>query len=161
MNGRRTSTALLLTVLLGAAIALRPQQPVTIERVAWLAGCWEQRSARGTVEEHWMAPRGRTMVSMGRTIRGDSLFEYEQIILREKNGRLEYEAHPSGQAVAAFTSTIVDDTSVVFENLQHDFPQRVGYIRRGGDSLIGYVEGPRNGQNRRIPFPYARVTCGR
>lgn len=136
------------------------QDTISINRVAWLTGCWESRSPRDTVEEQWMAPRGRTMIGMGRTIRGDSLFEFEQIVLRERDGRLVYEAHPSGQARASFTSTTVTDSSVVFENLQHDFPQLVGYDRRGTDSLIAWIEGPRGGQMRRIPFPYARVRCG-
>jgi len=47
---------------------------------------------------------------------------------------------------------------VVFENLQHDFPQRVGY-KRDGDALLAWIEGPRNGQTRRIEFPYRKVGC--
>ena len=153
--------ALTTLVSVGATAAgLEAQQPVTIARAAWLAGCWEQRSARGTIEEQWMAPRGRTMIGSGRTIRGDSLFEFEQIVLRERGGQLLYEAHPSGQAGTTFTSTAADDTSLVFENPQHDFPQKVGYLRRGVDSLVAFIEGPRNGQTRRITFTYARVTCG-
>ena len=107
-----------------------------------------------------MAPRGRTMIGSSRTIRGDSLFEFEQIVLRERGGQLLYEARPSRQATTTFTSTAVDDTSLVFENPQHDFPQKVGYQRRGADSLVAFIEGPRNGQTRRIIFPYSRVTCG-
>lgn len=53
----------------------------------------------------------------------------------------------------------VADRDVVFENQQHDFPQRVGY-KRDGDSLVGWIEGPRNGQNRRIEVPCHRVACG-
>ena len=51
------------------------------------------------------------------------------------------------------------DSMGVVENLAHDFPQRVGYRRLGGDSLIGWIEGTRDGRARRIDFPYARVAC--
>lgn len=75
-----------------------------IARVAWLEGCWEAASRKRTVEENWMAPRGGSMLGVSRTVRGDSLLEYELVVLREEAARLVYEAHPSGQPVAAFHS---------------------------------------------------------
>jgi len=110
------------------------------------------------VEEHWMAPRGGAMLGLGRTVRGERLVEYEFVVIRDDNGRLAYEAHPSGQAPAVFLAETVGDTSVVFANPQHDFPQRVGY-RREGDSLNAWVEGTSKGQVRRVDFPYRRVPC--
>ena len=123
-------------------------QSTKVEQVAWLAGCWEDSTAQRTVEEQWMAPRGHTMLSAGRTTRGDTVVAYEMVLIREQGGQLAYEAHPSGQPSAVFLSRAVSENEVVFENLQHDFPQRVGY-RRDGDSLRGWVEGPRNGQIRK------------
>lgn len=129
-----------------------------IQRVAWLAGCWEMSSNGRTVEEHWMAPRGKNMLNAGRTMKGDTLVEFEQVVLREEGDRLAYEAHPSGQASAVFLSKSVGDGSVVFENLEHDFPQRVGYDRKA-ETLVGWIEGTRDGKTRRIEFPYKRVPC--
>jgi uncharacterized protein DUF6265 len=134
-------------------------QGADIERLAWLQGCWQSASPGRVVEENWMAPRGRSMVGVGRTIRGDSLIEYELVLLRQQRGMLTYEAHPSGQSAATFTTHVVTDSMVVFDNPAHDFPQRVGYRRSGADSLIAWVEGTRQGRARRLDFPYARVTC--
>jgi hypothetical protein len=72
---------------------------------------------------------------------------------------LAYEAHPSGQPSAVFLSTTVTGSTVVFENLQHDFPQRVGYERKGSDRLLAWIEGTQNGQIRRVDFPYRRSAC--
>ena len=146
-------------IALAGASALQPARG--IQRAAWLAGCWEAQSAQRTIEEHWMAPRGRTMLGMGRTVRGDSSVESEMITLREHGDRLAYEAHPSGQSVATFLSTAVTDTSIVFENPKHDFPQRVGYERRGADSLLAWIDGTMAGRNRRVDFRYSRANCGR
>ena len=134
-------------------------QSTRVEQVAWLAGCWEDSTAQRTVEEQWMAPRGHTMLSAGRTTRGDTVVAYEMVLIREQGGQLAYEAHPSGQPSAVFLSRTISENEVVFENLQHDFPQRVGY-RRDGDSLRAWIEGPRNGQTRRVEFRYRRVACG-
>jgi hypothetical protein len=96
---------------------------------------------------------------MGRTVRGDSLVEYEVVVIRERENALVYEAHPSGQTPATFTATTVSDSAVVFENPSHDFPQKVGYRRAGPDSLMGYIEGSIGGRQRHIEFPYARARC--
>jgi len=146
---------LLVSATLLAASTLASAQ---IGRVAWLAGCWSLSSGERSVDEQWMAPRVASMQGMSRTVRGDKLVAYEFVMLRERGELLDYEVSPSAQARTVFTSTSITDSSVVFENLQHDFPQRVAY-RRNGDQLLAWIEGPRNGQMRRIEYPYQRVAC--
>ena len=130
-----------------------------VERVAWLQGCWHTSSSHRIVEEQWTAPRGRSMLGVARTLRGDSLVEYELVVVRERAGVLTYQAHPSGQASAVFTAQRVSDSLVVFENAVHDFPQRVGYHRVRSDSLLAWIEGSVRGTARRIEFPYTRTSC--
>ena len=139
--------------------AAQEKPAIAIDRVAWLQGCWESVSPQRTVEEHWLSPRGRSMIGVGRTVRGDRLVEYELVVLREQDGQLAYQAHPSGQPSAVFLSRTVGDGEVLFENPTHDFPQRVGYRRDGPDALLAWIEGTRNGQIRRVEFPYRRVAC--
>jgi hypothetical protein len=132
----------------------------SVEQVEWLTGCWQYVNGDRVVEEQWMAPRGHTMISTGRTTERDRLAEYELVLIREQNGQLAYESHPSGQPSAVFLSRRVGENEVLFENLQHDFPQRIGY-RRDGNSLRAWIEGLRSGQNKRVEFPYTRVPCGK
>ena len=145
-------------ILLAGVVAMRPQQPMTVNRLAWLAGCWEQRTARGAIHCSSTVPRGRSMLGVSRTIRGDSMSTHEFLMIRERAGVVAYHANPAGQAPAVFPAIHLDDTSVVFEDRQHDFPQRIGYTRRA-DSLLAWIEGTRNGQVRRIPYPYAKTAC--
>ena len=99
------------------------------------------------------------MLGTGRTVRDGKTVEYEFVVVREENGQLAYEAHPSGQPSAVFRASAVDAARVVFENPEHDFPQRVGYERRGADSVLAWIDGKQNGESRRIEFPYTRVPC--
>jgi len=153
-----------IAVLLSVGVALTgfspvfAQAPSSIDRVAWLHGCWQTSGSPAFVEEQWMAPRGGTMIAMGRTVRDGKTTEYELVVLREQDGRLAYEAHPSGQPPAVFLSREITDKSVVFENAEHDFPQRVGY-RRSESGLAAWIEGTLKGQMRRVDFNYARVPC--
>ena len=153
---------LIYVLALGAQLAAAPQPtaaPASIETVRWLQGCWQSGSADRVVEEYWTAPRGKSMLGMGRTVRGDTLVEYESVLIQEQDGRLAYKARPSGQPAATFLASTATDSDVVFENPQHDFPQQVGYRRDGADGLVGWIGGVRDGQPRRVEFPYRRVAC--
>lgn len=136
-----------------------PASGERIEAAAWISGCWARRSAQTVTEEQWMAPRGGAMVGMSRTVRDGKLVEYEFIRLFEREGKLVYQAMPSRQAPAEFTSTAVSDTLMIFENLAHDFPQRIIYRRRGADSLVARIEGPGPGGPRGVDFRFARDAC--
>lgn len=147
------------TIALVVALAAAPVS-TGVDQVAWLSGCWESVTPQRTIEEQWMAPRGKSMLGIGRTVRGEALVEYELVLIREDSGRLAYQAHPSGQPSAVFLSREIGASRVVFENLEHDFPQRVGYERTGPDALTAWIEGTRDGTTKRIEFPYRRGSCG-
>jgi hypothetical protein len=153
------AVSLVIVWALGLQAAVVPSRAAGVARVAWLQGCWESVNGQRVVEEQWSAPRGTNMLGMGRTLDGDRLVEYELIVLREEGSTLAYEAHPSGQPSAVFVARTIGASSVVFENLEHDFPQRVGYQRDTADELLAWIEGERGGQVRRVEFHYHRAAC--
>ncbi len=153
----RAQTTLTTFVLMAAAAAgLRGQ---AIEPPAWLAGCWETRTGNRESLEMWMPPAGGLMLGASRTIVGGAVREYEQVMIQVEGGKLVYTATPSGQRTASFSSTSVTDSSFSVENLQHDFPQRIMYRRRGTDSLIARIEGPGSTGTRGFDFPMRRTAC--
>ena len=148
--------ALLLLAVFGAAPGA---QTASIKDAAWLQGCWEQRDGDRVVEERWMPPRAGSMLGVGRTTRADKLIEHEYVVLTERDGRLAYEAHPSGQATATFLSKPIAGRELVFEDAAHDFPQRVGYKNTGPGQLLAWIEGTSGGKTRRIESAYRLVNC--
>ena len=134
-------------------------QTSSINDVAWLHGCWELREGDRVVEERWTSPRAGSMLGVGRTTRGAKLIEHEFILLTERDGRLAYQAHPSGQATTTFMSRPISGREVVFEDPTHDFPQRVGCKSTGPGQLLAWVEGTSAGKARRIEFAYRLVNC--
>lgn len=142
-----------------AAAPVAAQAPASIAQAAWLGGCWQTVRGKTTIEEQWMAPAAGSMVGMGRTLREGRLDDYELMIIRAKDGRVDYEAHPMMQPTAVFTATVVSDTLLQFENPRHDFPKLVAYIRRGNDSLVARIAaGPAKG-DQQVLFNYARIAC--
>ena len=106
-----------------------------------------------------MGIRAGSMLGMARTTSSKGLVEYELTLIREKEGKILFEAHPSGQAAAVFTATSANTDSVIFEAPQHDYPQVVGYRRWGQDSVIAWIDGKEGDKRQRIEFPYRRVSC--
>lgn len=124
-----------------------------IARAAWLAGTWEMGEPGDLTEEHWLAPRGNAMIAVSRTVAGGRLAWFETVVLRETPTGLVYEAHPSGQPGGAFPAVTVTDSLLVFENLEHDFPQRIGYRRTVGGGVEAWIEGG----GKRVEFPYRKA----
>jgi len=130
-----------------------------VRTAGWLAGCWEVRGGARVTTEMWMAPAGGLMLGASRTVVRDTTREFESLRLSIRDGKLTYTAIPSRQAETSFTAILVSDTSLVFENLAHDFPQRIIYRRVGADTVVARIEGPRDGQTRGINFPMRKIGC--
>jgi hypothetical protein len=150
-----------LVLATGSVEANRPVAATNppIDQLSWLAGCLEMRSGDRLVEENRMAPRQGSMLGMGRTTTSKGLIEFELTLIREKEGRIVFEAMPSGQPKAVFTAVAAGRDSVVFAAPEHDYPQIVGYRRQGADSVIAWIDGKAEGTRRRVEFPYRRLPC--
>ena len=158
-NGRRWRGATAAVLLLLVSQPAAAQARATIRHAAWLAGCWATRHGSATIEEQWMAPSGGSMLGMGRTIREGRLDDYELMLIRVQDGRVDYEAHPMMQPTAIFTATVVSDTLLQFENPRHDFPRLIAYQRRGADSIVARIAAGPSPGDKQVLFPYQRVTC--
>ena len=150
----RVLAALLIALLAGTAAA----QP-TAAQVGWLAGCWAATDAEPGSGEQWTAPAGGLMLGVARTLKRDKPPSHEFMQIRDTAQGLVLIALPSGQKETTFTVQQIDARSVTFENLAHDFPQRVIYASGDADTLEGRIEGLRNGQLRTVRYPMKRTRC--
>ena len=160
MNTSIAASLIVLAFAAGTQAGTPTMTPVAegdVERLAWLSGCWTQPRTNGLVEEQWMTPRGGSMLGMSRTVIGGKTVEYEFLRIAVVGNALAYVAKPSGQAEATFPVKSIDDGVVVFENLAHDFPQRIIY-RRTADGVTARIEGTVKGELRGRDFPYSRCS---
>jgi len=151
---------LLLCFLLLSGAALAEEKAFTINDLAWLKGCWSlNRNGRETTE-HWLKPAGGIMLGISRTVADGKTLEFEFTQIRqEANGEIFFIAKPSGQPEATFKMSKGSANEVIFENPQHDFPQRVIYRRQGDGSLLGRIEGVSKGKEKSVDFPMTRARC--
>lgn len=131
-----------------------------IDRLAWLSGCWAAQNAEEGSIEYWSSPAGGVMLGASKTVKDGKTVAHEFIQIRAlDSGKLAYVAKPSGQAEATFTLASVSDREFVFENPQHDFPQRISYRLVRPGELLARIEGTHSGKQRTIDYPMRKVTC--
>ena len=142
-------------------LALQPPAPppggAELARLSWMAGCWIQKTPNGEIQEQWMAPGGGIMMGMSRTIADGRTASYETLrIAPMVSGTLAYIASPSGQPQTTFPLKSASTSEVVFENLAHDFPQRIIYRRGGEDTITARIEGLVGGRLQGQEFDFKR-----
>lgn len=127
--------AALPTLMLALALA----GPATVADLVWMTGRWESLSGQRWTEEQWSEPRGGVMLGFSRSGSGDALREWEQIRLAPGEGGVPtYFASPGGRPPVAFRLVRSEGTSATFENPDHDFPQRIRYVRTG-DTMVATI----------------------
>jgi hypothetical protein len=100
------------------------------------------------------------MLGMSRTVRGGAMVAFEFLrIAEDEDGKVVLVASPSGQRTATFALQSLSQDEVVFEDPDHDFPQRVIYRRMPGKLLTGRIEGIVNGAARSVDFPMKKADC--
>lgn len=121
----------------------------------FLIGCWQAEGRGTTVLEVWSRPLGGMMLGHSQTERAGKPAAYEYLRIEPREGALVYIPTIKRQETV-FTAVKVTPAEVVFENLAHDFPQRIIY-RATPDGLAARVESAdgKKGMN----YPYKRVAC--
>lgn len=127
---RRSLLGLVLLVAAASAVTAAAAELASLD---WLLGNWQRTGmAAGTSgAEHWRRQAG-VLEGEGRSYRQGELRFQERLRIIDDGGQLYYVADVAGNpAPVRFALVAQGVQSVVFENLQHDFPQRIAYQRNG------------------------------
>jgi len=82
---------------------------------------------------------------------------FEFLRIEEREGGLVYMASPRGRDATPFKMAELEPRKVVFENPEHDFPQRVMYWLEGEDTLHARIEGTNQGRAGASEWAWKRV----
>ena len=144
-------------------VCVSGQNKVTsIADLGGMAGCWERRddAKKLLITEQWMSPAGTSILGIGRTVKDGKTTGWEYMRIEKRDDGLYFVSRPKENAEDTSFKLIRSTASeFVFENTEHDFPQRVIY-KLQGEKMTGRIEGTMNGKERGIDFPYVKVKCG-
>jgi len=131
-------------------------QSGTIDEMTWVLGTWQGSIGKMKVIEIWTQVNDLTLEGKNFTISGEDTVAFEYMQFHQTGKHLNFIASPGGKAPTLFTLIKAEGSQWIFENKEHDFPQRVAY-RLKDSMLIAYIEGPENEEIKRIVFKMVRV----
>lgn len=136
--------------------ATADDEPVSVATLTWLVGTWVHEEGEFTSEHIWIEPRGQVMLGIQRDTRAGQTRHVEFIEIRERSDGLVYHVYPIGQTPTDFRLVWADERRAVFENPEHDYPQRILYWIEGEDTLVARIEGKVDGQIRGSEWRWSR-----
>lgn len=137
--------SLALAVMAASLLQAAPAPAPSLDQLSWMTGSWTSGPGARETEEHWTAPKGGSMIGMSRTVKGDTMVEFEFLRIEARPDGIFYLASPGGRPATPFRLKESSKEKAVFENPEHDFPQRILYWRKEA-SLCARIEGTRNGK---------------
>ncbi|MDQ1351293.1 MAG: hypothetical protein QG657_1595 [Acidobacteriota bacterium] len=127
----------------------------------WLVGQWQGQVNEATYYESWIQSRQDTLEGSASMVDRSGKTTFSEKLRLEKIGsHIVYIASVNNQPPVLFTligvTRELNRPRWVFENREHDFPQRIIYTREASDSLTAAVEGLQNGKEEKEEFHLKR-----
>jgi hypothetical protein len=127
--------------ILAIGLLAGPASAAEFQDVSFMSGCW--KTAAGVSPEYrecYTAPKAGMMQGSSQMIKDGKTTSFEFSLVLEQDGKIIYRPFLNGkQAAVDFTLTTLSANEAIFENLGHDFPQRVVY-RKADGKLTARIE---------------------
>jgi hypothetical protein len=160
----RTVTSLLLlfvtlvgSIASGSSHDQAPADTYDLTDVEWVLGVWVHPGGAQIACEAWNRASENTFEGRGFQVKdGDTVTTETLRLVKMGEGVYFISMVAHNLRPVSFKLVKLDGTVAVFENLEHDFPQRIVYSLEG-DQLTGRIEGEKNGKTRGVDFPFVRA----
>lgn len=131
-----------------------------VENANWLVGRWENNSKEGNLSEFWTKANDSTLHGECYfVIEKDTVFG-EKVELMQRGNDFIYEASVAKQndeKPVPFKLKSSSDKEMVWENQEHDYPNKIVYQRVGNDSLVAEIFGTKDGKAKSETFKMKKV----
>jgi hypothetical protein len=129
------------------------------EKLSWIADRWVFKDGEDIIYENWVKSGDTLFSGESYTVRdGDTVFT-EQLKIEKIGDDVSYTAivgHNPGPV--SFKLIELEDSKAVFENPEHDFPNRIIYELMNNSVLHARVEGKnKKGEDASIELYYTRA----
>jgi hypothetical protein len=160
MTGRALFTIVLLVKFVSGVGSHSVATGSALSRLSWMAGSWASDSAGVHVEEHWTGPSGGMMLGMHRDLKNGRAVSFEFLRIEGDSTGIRYLAQPRGRPAFPFPMKSIGDGSVMFENKDHDYPQRILYWLDKDGALHARTEGVIKGKLESEEWRWTRTHLG-
>ncbi len=120
-------------------------------------GKWKMETDKAEIYEEWKVVEETELV--GKSYSADNgVDKISEILYLKKFGdQWAYVAVPEGQNISLFALVEYTPKKFIFENKEHDFPNRISYEFHKGGKLTAAIEGEVDGEFKRIEFSFMLI----
>jgi hypothetical protein len=139
--------------------AARAQEADALDALSWLAGDWERATSQGLSVERWrLRPDGSLEgESVIFSMNGVQEVHVEAMLLVRMGADIFYIARPrQNEYPTGFRLVASGDGEYIFENPNHDFPQRIVYRRDGEDAFTATISAVTGDGPQQVEFHFRR-----
>lgn len=125
-----------------------------------LCGKWMDTNKDNAFNEEWRRENDKLIVGKGYVLSENDTVFIEKLSIKIDENSVVYAAEVSNQnkdMKVPFTAVKQTNNKVVFENVQHDFPQRIIYDLKSDKELRVAIEGYENGVYRKLKFDFLKA----
>lgn len=129
-----------------------------MEQLNWLLGTWVNEFTPEFSKESWTKENDSTFSAFSFTkVHNDTVFA-ETMVLQQRDGDLLMTVAdaPNNKNPVTFKLISSERGQFIFENKKHDFPKRIIYTNPVKDSLVAWIEGPVDGENKKLYFHFSK-----
>jgi len=150
-----------LFILLFTSTASFAQSDQCVAKFSWLTGKWSMKEKNSTIVEQWSFFNG-SLKCMSYEVKGIDTILIENASISCIGGKSVFTYYPGNKAQAGKTEPVhfvlvsEENNTFIFENKQHDFPQRVIYQRLNDNECHAWIEGTQNGKMEKVDFNYKK-----
>lgn len=125
--------------------------------LSWLEGRWSGERDGVVSTELWLAPAPGALLGVHSDVKAGHLVSWEFLRIETTPEGVSYLASPRSAPPTAFRLVEAGERRLVFENRQHDFPQRILYWLDAAGALHARIEGPRGERTASEEWVWTRV----
>lgn len=130
-----------------------------INQLQWLLGTWTNETIAEFSQETWSKENDSTYTAYSFVEIDSKVVFAETMALEQKTDSLFLTVVTANQNDAipvTFKLISSEKGQFIFENKNHDFPERIIYTNPVKDSLHAWIEGTVNGEAKKVDFYFSR-----
>jgi len=145
--------AALLFLIITAINMSNAQSKPAMEQISWMFDKWVSSGRETTSYEEWTKVNDSLYEGASKTIKNGEIIFEERLKIFSDKGNIFYAAVVAHNPAPVYFKLIsADSNTAVFENNEHDFPQKITYRIEEGN-LHAFIEGPgKNGEWKTVDF---------
>jgi len=120
-------------------------------------GKWKMDVANTQIFEEWAVVNDNELIGKSNSVENGTAIINETLYLKKFGEQWAYIAIPSEQSITLFALTKYTPKKLIFENKEHDFPQRISYEFHKDRKMTASIEGEIDGKIIRKNFSFILI----